>query len=344
MYLAIHSMIKEFGKLPSGKQVFTYTIKNNAGLTLSAINLGGIITSLQIPFHTGLVNTVLGYSSLEPYLTNVAYVGAIIGRYANRIKNGEFKLGNRHIQVYKNNGQNHLHGGLYGFDRQFWEIEIDTFENHPALLLSYVSKDGEEGYPGELKTEVIYQLKENTLRVIFKARTNLTTAVNLTQHSYFNLSEVKTSITQNLLQILSDRFAPVDETQIPNNGLIPVTQTPFDCRTAKRIHDILSQNHAQLVIGEGIDHSWETSKNLETPIAILINEEQKRAMSVYTNQPALHVYTGNHLKDMGLPKHAAICFETQHFPDTINQPTLGNSILTPTEEYYHETIFTFFDA
>jgi len=337
-------MRKEFGKLPSGKQVYSYKIKNSEGLSLSAINLGGIITSLQFHFRTGLVDTVIGYPSLEQYLPNPAYLGAIVGRYANRIRNGAFKLEDKLIQLSKNNSHNHLHGGLYGFDQQFWDIEIDTFENYPSLFLSYISEHGEEGYPGELHVNVIYQLMENALRIIFKAKTNSTTIVNLTQHSYFNLSEVKTTIVSNFLQINSSRFAPVDENQIPNQGLLNVEQTPFDCRNVVRIQDILSQNHPQLVIGEGIDHSWETNKLLQTPVAKLINEYEKRAMSVYTNQPALHVYTGNHLKNIGLPKHAAICFEAQHFPDSINQPALGNPILNPTEEYFHETIFKFFDV
>lgn len=337
-------MKKIFGNLPSGKTVYAYTIQNEIGFSLTAINLGGIITSLSFPFQSGQANVVLGYPTLYSYLPNRAYLGAIVGRCANRIDSGKFQLNNRFFQLQLNDGLNHLHGGLYGFDQQYWEIQIGQLEHFPSLILSYFSKDGEEGYPGDIETQVVYQLRNNELRIIFKASASEPTIVNLTQHSYFNLADKQQSITDHFIQIQSERFAPVNEMQIPNMGLQQVLDTPFDCRNYTRIQDIISHQHLQLTIGKGIDHSWETRSDLENPIATLLYKEQGRGLSVYTNQAALHVYSGNHLPIIGMPKHAGICFETQAFPDSINQTEFKSPILLPGQMYHHETIFKFFDV
>ncbi|MCU0382775.1 MAG: galactose mutarotase [Cyclobacteriaceae bacterium] len=337
-------MKRHFGNLPTGVPIYEYTISNNQGVKLSAINLGGIITALYIPFKSGETNVVLRFDNIKDYLPNKAYIGAIIGRFANRIDRGRFNFNDVHYKLSSNAGVNHLHGGRNGFDQQFWRINPVSYHNNPALELRYTSLAGEEGYPGEVEVKVIYVLDNLALRVIYEAQTTAATPVSLTQHSYFNLSgDFSQTVLDHQLKVNATAFAPINELQIPLGYLQHVQDTPFDLRHAAFLSDILKSDDPQLKIAEGLDHSWKNPCNLQLPLAEVLHEKSKRGLTLYTTQPAIHIYTGNFLPEIEFPKHAAFCLETQHFPDAVNKPILGNPFLQPGDRYSHETIFSFFN-
>jgi aldose 1-epimerase len=338
-------MKRHFGNLPTGVPVYEYTISNKHGLKLSAINHGGIITALYVPFKTGETNVVLHFRNLEDYLPNKAYIGAIIGRFANRIDLGLFKYNNVAYKLLCNAGVNHLHGGVKGFDQQFWSINVVHYKNNPALELNYISLEDEEGYPGEISVKVLYVLDDLSLRVIYHAQTTAPTPISLTQHSYFNLSgDFNQTVLDHQIKINASEFAPINELQIPLGFLQHVQDTPFDLRHSAFLSDILRSDDPQLKIAKGLDHSWKTQNNLQIPLVEVLHEKYKRGLTIYTTQPAVHVYTGNFLPEVGLLKHAAFCLETQHFPDSVNKTMLGNPFLQPGDIYSHETIFSFFNC
>jgi aldose 1-epimerase len=344
-----------FGTMPDGREVKMYTLTNNQGMSMNVINYGGIIVSLNVPDKNGKIeDVVLGYDSLSHYIRNNPYFGALIGRYGNRIAKGKFSLDGKSYQLPTNNGPNHLHGGFNGFDKVFWNIEpIDTTAGN-ALRLTYQSKDGEEGYPGNLNVEVIYLLTEkNELNISYKATTDKKTITNLTQHTYFNLSGgAKADILQHELVLNADQFIPVDKTLIPTGKLQNVEETPFDFRTPITIGSRISKKDQQLEFGGGYDHCWvirDSSANDSLKLAGTLYEPiSGRLLSISTTEPGIQFYSGNFLDGSNIGKKGAIykhryglCLESEHFPDSPNQKTFPSVELNPGEVYRTQTVYAF---
>src|SRR5450432_2881651 len=331
---------KDFGQF-DGKPVYLFTLSNKNGVQVSITNYGGAITSWVSPDKNGVKNNiVLGFDSLSGYLAKPPYFGALVGRYGNRIANGKFKLGDSTYTLATNNGKNHLHGGLKGFDKQVWDATM--VDSVPALTLSYVSKDGEEGYPGTLKVTVVYTLSDdNELGIEYNAETDKPTPLNLTNHSYFNLTgSVSNTILGNTLQINADAYTPVDTTLIPTGKLQPVKGTPFDFTTPMAIGARIAR------VPGGYDHNFVlNSKDGSLKLAAIVTDSiSGRKLEVFTDQPGIQFYTGNFLDGSiktsdGKPiiKNAALCLETQHFPDSPNEPSFPSSILKPGEKYHTVT-------
>lgn len=338
-------MTKPFGNYEN-KAVTEYTITNQQGMQLSVINYGGAVTRLLVPDRNGKTGDVVaGFSSLDGYLQKGnPYFGALVGRYANRIRLAKFTLDGQSFQLAANDHGNSLHGGNKGFDKVFWEIT--KLPGDSSLLLTYKSSDGEEGYPGSLDIEVTYTLSnDNTWTIEYKATTSKPTPVNLTQHAYFNLSAgTDPTILGHELQIDADSYTPVDSTLIPTGKVDSVT-APLDFRAAKPIGRDMAQ------VPGGYDHNW-VLNNTKTAIrkaAVLTHAASGRAMEVWTTEPGLQFYSGNFLdgtltqtKD-GKPynRHAALCLEAQHFPDSPNQPSFPGTILRPGQTYSQTTIYKF---
>ena len=344
---------KPFGQLKDGTEITLYTLKNNKGIEMSVMNYGGVIFSMLVPDKNGVVEDVtLGYDSLTDYENNRHFFGALIGRYGNRIAKGKFALDGKEYSLATNNGANHLHGGIAGFDRVVWSIEVISSGVNPSLLLTYLSKDGEEGYPGNLKVEVTYTLTEdNELRIEYKATTDKKTIVNLTQHTYFNLAgNVKSDILGHELMIAADRFLPVNETLIPIGELKSVTGTPFDFNMSTAIGTRINNVDEQLKFGQGYDHCWvlnDASDSLKK-VATIYEPVSGRQMDTYTTEPALQFYSGNFLNDKVIGKkgtvynqRSALCLETQHYPDSVNRPDFPSTILRPAQTFKSTTTFVF---
>lgn len=345
---------QNFGQLKDGSLVERYILTNVQGMQVSIITYGGIITSILMPDKKGkMEDIVLGYDNLADYEKNNPYFGAIIGRYGNRIANGRFNLDGKQYDLAKNNGKNHLHGGLKGFDKVIWKAESSTSKGEAILTLRYSSKDGEEGYPGNLNSKVIYRLTDdNELKIQYEAETDKKTIVNLTQHSYFNLSgDPKTTILDHELKLNADGYLPVDETFIPLGNIAPVKNTPFDFTQAKLIGKDIQAEDEQIKRGLGYDHCWVlNSREKGRKLAAVVEHKKSgRLMEVYTDQPGIQFYTGNFLDGTNPIKNqngtyghrSGLCLETQHFPDSPNQPNFPTVILNPGEKYQTETIFKF---
>jgi aldose 1-epimerase len=342
-----------FGKMKDGQAVTLYTLKNKNGMEMGVINYGGIIVSLKTPDKNGLIeDVVLGFDSLEDYLKDDPFFGALIGRYGNRIAKGKFSLDGVNYSLPVNNGLNHLHGGPNGFFNVFWNIEVVHDSSNPSLKLTYLSKDGEEGYPGNLNVEVIYTLSENNeVKIAYKAITDKKTVVNLTQHSYFNLSgNIKTDILNHELMMVADKFLPVDETLIPTGKLQDVKGTPFDFTSSKIIGARISDNDQQLKYGLGYDHCWVFSNMADSlkMVASLYEPVSGRYMEVFTTEPGIQFYSGNFLdgkligkKGVVYKHRSGLCLETQHFPDSPNQASFPSTVLNPGETYQTSTIYKF---
>jgi aldose 1-epimerase len=344
--------VAPFGTLPGGQGVAQYTLTNSRGTTMKVINYGGIITSLSVPDrNSNFGDIVLGYDSLNGYVKANPYFGALIGRYGNRIAKGKFKLDGKVYSLAVNNGENHLHGGVKGFDKVFWNIEEQPTENGAALKLTYQSKDGEEGYPGNLAAEVVYTLTDgNELRIDYKATTDKKTIVNLTQHTYFNLAGGKSDILSHDLVLNADKFLPVDKTLIPTGKLQDVTGTPFDFRKATLIGKRINDKNEQLKFGNGYDHCWVLNPPKEglTQAAILYDSASGREVTVFTTEPGIQFYSGNFLDGSIKGKagtvynfRTGLCLETQHFPDSPNKPGFPSVVLNPGETYSSQTIYRF---
>jgi len=342
-----------FGKTKEGLTVEEYALKNKNGVELKVITYGGRITSLKIPDNKGnYKNVILGFDNLEDYEADNPFFGALIGRFGNRIANGKFTLDGEEYTLAQNDGQNHLHGGVKGFDRVVWTATPIEGEKDSKLKLTYLSKDGEEGYPGNLKVTVVYTLTEdNTLEVSYEATTDKTTVINLTQHAYFNLTgDFTNDILKHELKLNADAFLPVDPTLIPTSEVRPVEGTPFDFRQAKPIGEEISTENEQLKRGLGYDHCW--ILNGETGnmrfAASAYDKNSGRMMEIYTTEPAIQFYSGNFL-DGTLPmpnggkyKHrTGFCLETQHYPDSPNQEQFPTVSLKPNETYTTKTSFKF---
>lgn len=340
-----------FGTTADGKAVEIYTLTNANGIEVRAITYGGIITSLKVPDRSGRVaDVVLGFDSLDGYLKGHPYFGAVIGRYGNRIAKGRFTVEGRTYTLATNNAPNHLHGGNKGFDKAVWSAA--AVPGQSAVAFTRISPDGEEGYPGNLTVRVTYTLTDkNELVVDYHATTDKATPVNLTHHSYFNLAgDGAGDILGHELTIDADRYTPVDATLIPTGALAPVQGTPFDFRKPTRIGDRIDQPHEQLKNGKGYDHNWVLTRPEAglRPAARLRDPASGRTLDIATTEPGMQFYSGNFLdgtltgKAGHIYKHrAGLCLETQHFPDSPNQPKFPSTILKPGQEYRSKTVFTF---
>lgn len=336
-----------WGQTPEGQPVELYTLTNAKGSEARIMTYGGVVVSLKVPDRSGaLGDVVAGFDNLEGYLTPPPYFGAIIGRYGNRIGGGRFSLGGMEYQLAKNNGANHLHGGVRGFDKRVWSAKPISLQ---SLELSYLSKDGEEGYPGNLSAKVTYTLTDaHELRIEYSATTDKETIVNLTNHSYFNL-DGEGDILGHQVMIHADQFTPVDKGLIPTGELKSVAGTPFDFRMAKTIGERIEQKDEQLIFGQGYDHNWvlnRTGPGLETA-AKVTDSKSGRVMEVLTTEPGLQFYTGNFLdgtlkgKGRVYAKRSALCMETQHFPDSPNKPAFPSTVLKPGDTYRTTTVYRF---
>ncbi|NLJ84077.1 MAG: galactose mutarotase [Halanaerobiaceae bacterium] len=349
--------IAPFGVLPDGKEVFQYTFGNKNGLKVTAINYGGIITKVFLPDKNGeFSDIVLGYDNLEDYLADSPFFGALIGRFGNRIANGRFVLDGKEYKLALNDQPGgiscHLHGGNKGFDKVFWDIEPVIQNDAVGLKLSYLSKDGEEGYPGNLDVSVYYYLTDdNVLRVEYYAETDKATPVNLTQHTYFNLKGAgEGDILDHELCIKAEKYTPVNEGLIPTGKLESVEGTPFDFRSPKKIGRDINVENQQLGYGNGYDHNYVLDgKAGELRQAVVAHEEESgRAMEVWTTEPGMQFYSGNSIgehtgKDgKSYGKHSGFCLETQHYPDSPNQEHFPSTILRPGEKYESITEFRFY--
>lgn len=341
-----------FGDLPDGKKADLYTLTNANGMTVKISNYGGIITELTAKDKSGRwEDVVLGFDSLAPYIAENPFFGALVGRFGNRIANGKFTLDGKTYTLPINNGPNSLHGGINGFNKKLWNATEIKKDSIVGLELTYVSKDGEEGYPGTLNVKVTYTLSnENGFRIDYEATTDKNTVLNLTNHSYFNLSGLKRDILNHEVYIKSDSMVPVNATLIPTGKLRAVKGTPFDFNeptlVGKRINDVADE---QIKNGGGYDHCWVLSgadKSLAL-FATVKDTESGRFMEVYTTEPAVQFYTGNFLdgkltgKGVTYGKRYGLCLETEHYPDSPNQPQFPTTELKPGETYKTSTEYKF---
>jgi aldose 1-epimerase len=344
--------VTHFGELTDGTPMSLYALENRSGAIMKVINYGGIITSLIMPDRNGKMgDVVLGYDSLEGYVTNNPYFGALIGRYGNRIAKGKFSLDGKAYTLAVNNGPNHLHGGIKGFDKVIWNIEQHKVEEGVALKLTYQSKDMEEGYPGNLNVQVIYTLTDdNELKIDYKATTDKKTIVNLTQHTYFNLSGPSRDITSHELFLNADKFLPVDKTLIPTGELKDVSNTPFDFRKPRLIGEQINNKDEQLKFGNGYDHCWVINKAKDglNHVGSLYDSISGREVTIYTTEPAVQFYSGNFLDGSITGKNnivynfrTGLCLETQHYPNSPNNKDFPSVVLNPGETYNTETVYKF---
>ena len=344
---------KPFGKTKEGTPVTIYTLRNSRGAAATITNYGGIVVSLNVPDRSGkLGDVVLGYDNLSDYIKATPYFGALIGRYGNRIAKGEFELDGKHYKLAVNNGVNSLHGGLKGFDKVVWKARPQLAKSGPALELQYVSKDGEEGYPGELSVKALYTLTENNeLKLDYTATTDKATIVNLTHHSYFNLAGAGSGdILSHLVTINAKRFTPVDKTLIPTGELRPVEGTPFDFRKPQTIGSRIETNDQQLKFGGGYDHNWivRMKPGRLALMAKVSDPSSGRVLEVLSTEPGLQFYSGNFLDGTNIGKGGkvyrfrnAFCMEPQHFPDSPNKPQFPSVVLKPGEIFKSTIVYRF---
>lgn len=340
-----------FGRAPDGQAVELYTLRNAGGAEARISTYGGIVVSLKVPDRNGrLGDVVLGYDRLEDYLKDSPYFGALIGRYGNRIANARFTLDGRTYPLAANNGPNSLHGGRKGFDKVVWTPTVLSTPRGPGLKLTYLSRDMEEGFPGNLAVTVVYTLRDdNALRVEYTATTDKDTVVNLTQHSYFNLAGGG-AILNHEVMIPADRFTPVDSTLIPTGELRPVGGTPFDFRSPTAIGARIGQENEQLKFGKGYDHNFVLNKPAGQfgLMARVFEPGSGRVLEVSSTEPGLQFYSGNFLDGSNVGKGGQVyhfregfCMEPQHFPDSPNQPAFPSVVLKPGQTYHNLIEFKF---
>lgn len=342
-----------FGHMPDGRAVDIYTLTNQHGLKARIMTLGATLVSLTAPDRNGhLADVVLGCDSVEPYLAGVPYFGATIGRYAGRIAGARFALDGRTYELPKNEGANTLHSGNMGFDKQLWRAAPVAGKVGPGLRLTYVSADGDAGFPGQLTVAVTYRLgNDNALTIDYRATTTAPTPVNLTNHAYFNLSgDPRHEIVDEVLMIDADRFLPVDAAHIPTGELRPVAGTPFDFRRPTAIGAQIDADDAQIGISRGYDNTWVLVKprtDAVTTAAVVSDPGTGRVLEVRTTEPSLQVYTGNYLngepagKGSVFVRRTGFTLETQHLPDSPNQPAFPSTILRPGQTFVSRTVYLF---
>ena len=341
-----------YGTTPEGKKVTEFTLTNIHGMVMKVINYGCTITSLLVPDRYGVFeDVVLGFDTLEGYLQSTEYIGCIVGRFANRIAYGKFSLDGKEYTLATNLPPHHLHGGVLGFSHAIWEAEELQTDNGVGVRFTHLSPDGDEGFPGNLRLEIKYILgNDNTVSFEYQAVTDQTTIINLTQHSYFNLNGGKENILDHELTIYADQFVPTDEIMIPTGELKSVENTPFDFRKTKAVGQDISLEDEQLIRGNGYDHTFvikPSSAELDHA-ATLYDQHSGRKMDVYTSEPGVQVYTANFLKsnapgkgNIPLTQRLGICLETQHFPDSPNQPGFPTVVLKAGENFYSKTQLSF---
>lgn len=334
-----------------GKTVSLYELKNQNGLRALITNYGAKIVLLEIPDRNGKPDDiVLGYNTAEEYIKGDPYFGAAIGRFANRIAGGLFQLDEKTYQVALNNPPNHLHGGTEGFNGKVWQVKSNDSKH---LELEYTSPDGEENYPGNLKVNLIYKLTDdNELKISYRAKTDKSTIVNLSHHSFFNLAgHYAGSVLNHRIMINADRFTPTDKNLIPTGELRPVQNSPMDLQQEIPIKEGIFKDYEQLKLAGGYDHNFVLNKKPGETVSLaarVYEVNSGRQMEVYTDQPGMQFYTGNSLsgQDKGksnrpYKKHSAFCLETQNFPDAPNKAEFPSPVLRPDEEYKHLCIYAF---
>jgi aldose 1-epimerase len=327
----------DFGQLPDGRTVHVWLLGKSDGLRAKVMTFGGNINSLLVPGPEGFVNVILGHPTLDQYLAQGSCRSTITGRFANRIAGGRFLLDGREVQLDVNEPPNTLHGGRLGFGHVLWEAEPEG----DALVLRYRSADGDQGFPGTLDTEVRYSLAVDGLVIDYNARTDAPTVINLTNHAYFNLSGAS-DILDHVLTIPAKCFVVVDRQAIPTGELRPVADTPFDFRTPRRIGERIDDHDEQLAVGGGYDHTYVLAAGpAEQPILAARLEAGGLVMETLTTEPSIQFYSGNFIKGPLFMRRAALCLETQHFPDSPNQPAFPSTVLRPGETFRSRTIYRF---
>jgi aldose 1-epimerase len=342
-----------FGQIDDGKWVDLYTLTNANGMEARITNYGATLVALYVADRNGNPGDVtLGYDSPVEYVNGPCYFGCIAGRYANRIAGGRFTLADTAYVLAQNDGENHLHGGIQGFDKAIWQVQEIGKDAADGLELTYLSRDGEEGYPGNLSVSVQYTLTDrDELRIDYSASSDKSTVLNLTNHAYFNLAGAGSGdILDHELMINADRFTPVDPSLIPTGELRPVRGTPFDFTRSMVIGARIDQDDEQLQIAKGYDHNWVLNKDEDGPClaARAFERNSGRTLEVYTTQPGVQFYTGNFMENRIAAKagqfyhhRGGFCLETQHFPDSPNQADFPSTMLDPGLAYEHTTIFKF---
>jgi aldose 1-epimerase len=351
-----------FGRLPDGASIEAFTLTNSRGVEVRTMTYGASIISVRTPDRSGRVeDVVLGFDAIEDYLTKARYFGTVVGRFGNRIANARFTLDGRTVQLAANNGANHLHGGVKGFDKVVWTGESIDRDGNAGVVFSYTSVDGEEGYPGTVRVRVTYTLTaRNELIVEYEATTDNATPINLTNHAYFNLAgRGRGDILQHQLTIDADRYTPTDRTQIPTGDLASVAGTPFDFRKPTAIGARIDADYEQIRNGNGYDHNFVLNRWSDARLkgsrsvanhrsethhaAHVVDPASGRSLDVSTTEPGVQFYSGNNLdaNRNGFGRRTAFCLETQHFPDSPNKPNFPSTILRPGDTYRSKTIFTF---
>ncbi len=343
----------KFDKFIDGKQVRLINLTNNNGVKIDIINYGAIVVSITVPDRNGkMIDVVLGYDSIDEYISGHGFFGATIGRFANRIGGGRFEIDGKSYQLAKNKGEDHLHGGNKGFNRVVWDAKELIINGNQAVELSYLSIDGEENYPGNLHVKLIYQLtQENELKLSYHATTDKSTVVNLTHHSYFNLSGAGNgTILNHQLKLYASHYTPTTKNQITTGEIKDVSNTSMDFRTMTTIGERIDNKEEQMIFGNGYDHNWIIDNDNKSIVlaAELYNPESGILMKVLTDQPGIQLYTsnyldGSHIGKLGKAYHrrSAVCLETQDFPDAPNHPAFPSTILKPNQVYNKTCIYKF---
>jgi aldose 1-epimerase len=348
---------RDFGRLADGREARLFTLDNGRGLVAEVTDFGGIIARLLVPDRTGRpADVVLGVASAGEFEAKAAGFNSVIGRYANRIAGGRFTLDGQSYQLETNSSSGgvpvHIHGGRQGFNRRLWAATPTTREGLPAVRLRLTSPDGDEGYPGTLQVEVLYSVTaDGALRLDYAATTDRPTPLNLTNHAYFNLKgEGEGDILEHELTLHASRYTPVTPALIPTGEIAPVAGTPFDFTRPRRIGERIAESHPQLVLGRGYDHNFVLDqKGAEPGLAAVVREPASgRILEVLTTEPGVQLFTSNHFagrltgkSGRPYPRHAGFCLETQHFPDSPNQPGFPSTILRPGQTFRSTTIFRF---
>jgi aldose 1-epimerase len=343
-----------FGTLSDGREVNAFVLKNARGMSVQILDLGGVITSIKVPDSSGnFADVTTGFDYPQPYLDGAGYMGAIVGRYANRISGGKFSIDGIDYSLAKNNGDNAIHGGLVGFDKKIWDVEFLVGLHDSKLKLSTFSPDGEEGYPGRVEVSVTYTLNDqNQLTIDYSATSDKATIINLTNHAYFNLDGHQAgSILEHEVMLNANHFTPIDESSIPTGVILDVAGTPLDFRQRKAIGLEIESEDRQMTFGSGYDHNFVINHSESGRVSLaaeVYSPNSGRVMKVYTDQPGVQFYTGNFLNGKLVGKEGAVygrrsafCLETQHFPDSPNKPTFPSTILQSGDQFASRTIFEF---